>query len=111
MGLVLMADVKELIGRQIKTLRQAKGLSQEELAAMIPMNSKYLSGIERGRANPTLDILMKLADALKVGVSEFFCYDDEKTPKDLAQLISGLIAEGDQSKLRLAGKVLNAICR
>jgi transcriptional regulator with XRE-family HTH domain len=106
-----MVDVKELIGKQIKTLRQAKGLSQEELATMISMNSKYLSGIERGKANPTLGTLMKMADALTVDVSEFFSYEHEKMPQDLAQLISGLIAQGDQSKLRLAAKVLNAICR
>jgi transcriptional regulator with XRE-family HTH domain len=104
-----MTDVKKLIGKQIKTLRQARGMSQEGLAEKIPMNAKYLSGIERGRANPTLDTLTRLADALKVGVPELFNYELE--PKELAQLVAGLIGEGDQMKLQLAAKVLNAICR
>ena len=104
-----MADVKEMMGKQIKTLRQARGMSQEELAEKSSLNSKYLSGIERGKANPTLGTLTRLADALKVGVPELFNYELE--PKELAQLVAGLIAEGDEVKLQLAAKVLNAVCR
>ena len=58
-----MTDVKKLIGNRIKTLRRARGMSQEELAETISMNTKYLSSIERGKANPTLDTFMKMADA------------------------------------------------
>lgn len=104
-----MTDVKKMIGKQIKTLRQARDMSQEELAEKSSLNPKYLSGIERGKANPTLDVLTRLADALKVGVPELFNYELE--PKELAQLVAGLIAEGDEVKLQLAAKVLNAVCR
>ena len=97
------------MGKQIKTLRQARGMSQEELSEKVSINSKYLSAIERGKANPTLAVLIKLADSLKVGVPDLFNYELE--PKELAQLVAGLIAEGDEIKLRLAAKVLNAICR
>jgi transcriptional regulator with XRE-family HTH domain len=104
-----MTDVKKLIGNQIKTLRRARGISQEELAEQISMNTKYLSSIERGKTNPTLDMFIKMADALKVGIPELF--NIEYQPKELAQLIAGLISEGDKAKLQLAAKVLNAICR
>ncbi len=104
-----MTDVKKLIGNRIKTLRRARGMSQEELAETISMNTKYLSSIERGKANPTLDTFMKMADALKVGIPELFNIEYE--PKELAQLIAGLIGEGDKTKLQLAAKVLNAICQ
>jgi transcriptional regulator with XRE-family HTH domain len=104
-----MADVRKMMGKQIKTLRQARGMSQEELSEKVSINSKYLSAIERGKANPTLDVLTRLADALRVGVPDLFNYELE--PKELAQLVAGLIAEGDEIKLRLAAKVLNAICR
>jgi transcriptional regulator with XRE-family HTH domain len=104
-----MIDVKRMMGKQIKTLRQARGMSQEELSEKISINSKYLSAIERGKANPTLAVLIRLADSLKVGVPDLFNYELE--PKELAQLVAGLIAEGDEIKLRLAAKVLNAICR
>jgi transcriptional regulator with XRE-family HTH domain len=104
-----MTDVRKIMGKQIKTLRQARGMSQEELSEKISINSKYLSAIERGKANPTLAVLTRLADSLKVGVPDLFNYELE--PKELAQLVAGLIAEGDEIKLRLAAKVLNAICR
>ena len=104
-----MTDVRKMMGKQIKTLRQARGMSQEELSEKISINSKYLSAIERGKANPTLAVLIRLADSLKVGVPDLFNYELE--PKELAQLVAGLIAEGDEIKLRLAAKVLNAICR
>jgi transcriptional regulator with XRE-family HTH domain len=104
-----MKDVRKMMGKQIKTLRQARGMSQEKLSERISINSKYLSAIERGKANPTLAVLTKLADSLKVGVPDLFNYELES--KELAQLVAGLIAEGDEIKLRLAAKVLNAICR
>jgi transcriptional regulator with XRE-family HTH domain len=104
-----MADVKRLIGNRIKTLRQARGISQDELAEKTSLNTKYISSIERGKANPTLDTFIKIADALKLGIPELFNIEYE--PKELAQLIAGLISEGDSTKLQLAAKVLNAICR
>ena len=63
-------SVKELIGKRIKEARQAKGLSQEALSEKIGMSAKYLSSVERGKENPTLDTLIKLADALEVEASE-----------------------------------------
>ncbi|HNR79930.1 MAG TPA: helix-turn-helix transcriptional regulator [Mesotoga infera] len=104
-----MTDVKKLIGNRIKTLRQVRGISQEELAEKTSLNTKYISSIERGKANPTLDTFIKIADALKLGIPELFSIEYE--PKELAQLIAGPISEGDSTKLQLAAKVLNAICR
>jgi transcriptional regulator with XRE-family HTH domain len=104
-----MADERKMIGKQIKTLRQTRGMSQEELSEKVSINSKYLSAIERGKANPTLDIFIRLADALNVSLPDLFDYELE--PKELAQLVAGLITEGDEIKLRIAAKVLNSICR
>ena len=104
-----MADERKMIGKQIKTLRQARGMSQEELSEKVSINPKYLSAIERGKANPTLDIFTRLAEALNVSLPDLFNYELE--PKEFAQLVAGLIGEGDQMKLQLAAKVLNAICR
>ena len=51
-------DTKQLVGERIKALRMKKGLTQEELAEVVGINPKYLSGIERGRENPTFNILI-----------------------------------------------------
>ena len=44
-----MTDVKKLIGNRIKTLRRARGMSQEELAETISMNTKYLEQYREGQ--------------------------------------------------------------
>lgn len=57
-------DIRQTVGRNLKQLRQAKGLSQEELAFASDLHRTYISGVERGVRNPTVVILKRLADAL-----------------------------------------------
>jgi transcriptional regulator with XRE-family HTH domain len=55
----------------IKTLRQAKGLSQRALAARVGVTAAYITMLERGKkTNPSLPTLRKLAKALGVPVTE-----------------------------------------
>jgi transcriptional regulator with XRE-family HTH domain len=53
-------------GRSLRAIREQAGISQEALAHNIDMSRRYLSGIERGEANPTLDQIARLADGLGV---------------------------------------------
>ena len=50
----------------MRALRERSGLSQEDLADLAHLHPTYLSGIENGRRNPTLDVLERLAAALGV---------------------------------------------
>lgn len=45
------------LGEKIKSLRKSKGVSQEELAAMLKINRNYLSRVETGKSEPTAGIL------------------------------------------------------
>jgi transcriptional regulator with XRE-family HTH domain len=63
-------DVRSRVGANVKRLREAKGLSQEELAFEADMHRTYVSGIERGRRNPTVTVVERLADALGAKTSE-----------------------------------------
>lgn len=58
-------DVRRRIGLNMKTLREAKGWSQEELADQAGIHRTYVSGVERGIRNPTITVLEKLAVALQ----------------------------------------------
>ena len=103
-------DIKELIGARIKSLRQGKGLTQEALAEKSGISSKYLSSIERGKENPTLDTLIQLAKALKVELFEIFLYAHEvPSSEELRECIQSLIEEVDMDRLRLATKLLRAV--
>ncbi|MEL6818211.1 MAG: helix-turn-helix transcriptional regulator [Pseudomonadota bacterium] len=59
-------DVKERFGRAVKAARVEKGLSQEELAMRIDADQAYVSRIEAGRMNVTLETAEQIADALEV---------------------------------------------
>jgi transcriptional regulator with XRE-family HTH domain len=102
-------DVKQLIGLRIKQVRQARGISQEALSEKIGMSSKYLSSIERGKENPTLDTFVKLAKALNVEILELFNFAHEKSPKELKQLIGDFMKGSDVEKLQLAARIIKAI--
>lgn len=57
-------EYRAAFGLRLRDLRGEAGLSQESLAHEIDMSRRYLSGIERGAANPTLDQIVRLADGL-----------------------------------------------
>lgn len=106
-----MASKKELIGSRIRSLREAQGLTQEKLAEVMDINSKYLSNIERGKENPTLDMLIKFADALKVEMWEMFDFGHEVGVKELKDTLTKFMKVADEEKLRTAVKLVRAVVR
>jgi len=58
------------LGLKIKKLRIKREITQEDLAFKIGVDRSYMGFIERGERNPTLKRLMKIAQALKVSLSE-----------------------------------------
>lgn len=58
--------MQRVVGRNIRLLRQERGLSQEELADVLGVHRTYMGGVERGERNLTLRTLERLADRLDV---------------------------------------------
>ncbi len=58
--------IQRQFGLRLKELRDAKGMTQEDLAEKAELFRTYLSRIETGGANPTLTVIHQLADALGV---------------------------------------------
>ena len=63
-----MEDVRDRLAQNLRKLRQAKGLSQEEFAHQAGLHRTYVSDLERGSRNPTITVVDKLAVALGVPV-------------------------------------------
>jgi len=63
--------VKKLIGRKLKSSRLKRDKTIQELAQMSRVSSNMISRIERGLTTPSVEILMKLADALGLSISYF----------------------------------------
>jgi transcriptional regulator with XRE-family HTH domain len=57
-------DMRKLVGRNVKAVRLAKGMTQELLAEKSGFSQQYISDLERGRRNPTIVSLYELALAL-----------------------------------------------
>lgn len=63
-------DVRARVGRNVRRARHDRGLSQEELADRAAVHQTYLSGVERGRRNPTVTVLQKIAEALDLDIED-----------------------------------------
>ena len=63
-------DVRVRVCLNLKALRRARGLSQEELAHLADIHQTYLSGVERGKRNPSIVVLSRIATAMQVDVEE-----------------------------------------
>lgn len=66
-------DMRKLVGRNVRRLRIARQMTQEQYAERSGFSQQYISDLERGRRNPTIVSLYELAQALK------------STPVDLLQ--------------------------
>lgn len=68
-------DVRRKLGARVQRLRQAQGLSQEELADRADLHRTYVSGVERGVRNPTVTVLEKLAQGLQTSLPNLVSFD------------------------------------
>lgn len=64
-------DLRDIFAANLRRLRNAKGLSQDDLAYEAEISRSYLSKLEKGVFHASLKIIGKLADALKVEPAEF----------------------------------------
>jgi len=81
-----MMDVSQRLGVRIRTLRVERGLTQDELADRVRISRVYTSVIELGARVASLEVLIGIAKALDVSLSELFLDVDRETPKELARL-------------------------
>lgn len=63
-------DLRARLAANVRRLRLAHGLSQEELASRCALHRTYLGAVERGERNVTLQVIAKIAHALAVDPSE-----------------------------------------
>jgi transcriptional regulator with XRE-family HTH domain len=78
-------DVRKKLAENLRRIRLERGLSQEALALEADIDRAYMSGLERGVRNPTVMLLAKLANALKVPLGDLIAFEGlaEPPPKNL----------------------------
>jgi len=65
-------DIKQKIGNRIKELRAERRMSQEEVANTAEMGRSFMTHIESGRRNISIETLQRILTALNLSYKEFF---------------------------------------
>lgn len=106
-----MNSLLRLVGEKLRMIRKAKGLTQEELAERCGLSFSYISDIERGGRNVTLESLDKLLVALEVTPDEVFSFkniegdnavDDKRA---MIEILRALLMERRPDEVRFVLKM------
>ena len=65
-------DMKVAIGERIAELRKAKNLSQQQFSYDAEIERSYLTHVEKGRKNISVETLLKITKALDISLKDFF---------------------------------------
>ncbi|MEH2153265.1 helix-turn-helix domain-containing protein [Nostoc sp.] len=65
-------SIKQRFGKAIRRRRRELDLSQEQLAERAALHRTYISNLERGELNPSLETMEKLANALDISIPAMF---------------------------------------
>lgn len=88
-----MTDLRGRVGARLKQLRQARRLTQEQLAERAGLSYKFIGEVERGRGNPTLTTLAAMSEALGVGLGDLLGLELERprlTSRQVSQVRDAL---------------------
>src|SRR3989338_9606528 len=79
-GMLVMKELGmnlTILGKRIQSIREKKGLTQEQMEERTGVNTKYISAVERGQKNVTIKTLEKLAAGLDVELYQLFLITEE----------------------------------
>ncbi|WP_079914149.1 helix-turn-helix domain-containing protein [Paenibacillus sp. 32352] len=110
-----MSEILVNVGKRIREIRKAQGLSQNALAERCGFTFSYIGGVERAEKNISLINLEKIADGLGVGVHQFFTYSYqyEQLPSNekVIQEIVSLLVQHDEQTINMAKNILTEVLR
>lgn len=93
---------KEYIGKKIKEYRKINEFTQETLGEKAGLHYSYIGQVERGEKEPSLKSLLKIADALGVGVDKLLIdYDISSDVSIKISNITDLLLERDEKELEM----------
>ena len=101
------------IGQRIKLAREAKGLTQEQLAEIVALSASHISVIERGIKPPKLETLVKILNILKVDanfiLADVLSVSNEITSSLLSKKLSALSETQQKKILRVLDTLIQEI--
>ena len=92
-------DIKKNLGIKIRSIRRAKGYTQEKLAELVGIEPPSLSYIETGKFSTSVETLQKLVDVLNVGVWEFYYFDTLSNGQMIEELTAAMVRNENLTKI------------
>lgn len=89
------------LGDRLRSLRQARGLTTQQLADKVAVSQSYISRFENNRAVPDIELLEKILQALDSDLSSFFSLDEDEVSPDLIQLIETIKSLTPEARIKL----------
>lgn len=66
-----------MVKNRLDELRKNKGISQEELAAVLEVSRQTIGSLENGRYNPSITLAFKIAKYFELSIEDIFIYEEE----------------------------------
>lgn len=71
-------SIQRVFGQNVRLIREKEGWTQDRLSEETGLHRTYISGVERGVRNPTIEIVQKIAKALNADVPDLFMSTNAK---------------------------------
>lgn len=79
-------DVLSVLGAQLRRARNNQNLSQDRLAEITGLSSRYIAKIEKGEVNPSFEVLSTLKKALSISFDAMLNPPDEQVEADIQEI-------------------------
>lgn len=99
------------IGQQIRKIRKAHGLSQEELAERVNISTTHMSHIETGNTKLSLPVLVSIAVALEVRTDDLLIDDFPAGKSKAIDEISSVLESCSAQEAKIIADVVKAVKR
>jgi transcriptional regulator with XRE-family HTH domain len=111
----MINDFVNLVGERIRGLRKEKGYTQDELAERASIHNRYISDVERGERNITLETLDKIITALDIAPIEFFqfhnidTFDQRLDKKVILESLNALLVGRTIEEIKMVNNVAKEV--
>lgn len=108
-------DLSKRVGMNIRAIRKSQNLTIDELAEICDFQSPYLSDVERGERNITLQTLTKILDALQVEPGSVLIPENKSSgfedniKEELLQILFNILEDKSEDDIRMVLNISNEI--
>lgn len=97
------------IGKRIRAVRLARGITQEQLAEMVSAGTTHISHIETGNTIPSLKTFLAIVNALDVSADELLCGNMKKSTAVFQDELAAVLSDCNAAELRVISETVHTL--